>query len=68
MADTQNNRVLIWNTIPTKNNQPADLVLGAPNFTTVPERRIRPPMRVSRVASTDADADFRHQRRDCTCS
>jgi hypothetical protein len=35
VADTQNNRVLIWNSIPTKNNQPADLVLGAPNFTTV---------------------------------
>ena len=36
VADTQNNRVLIWNTIPTKNNQPADMVLGEPNFTTVP--------------------------------
>ena len=35
VADTQNNRVLIWNTIPTQNNQPANLVLGAPNFTTV---------------------------------
>jgi hypothetical protein len=37
VADTQNNRVLIWNSIPTKNNQPADLVLGQPNFTTVPQ-------------------------------
>jgi hypothetical protein len=36
VADTQNNRVLIWNTIPTQNNQAADLVLGVPNFTTVP--------------------------------
>ncbi len=36
VADTQNNRVLIWNSIPTKNGQPADLVLGVPNFTTVP--------------------------------
>lgn len=36
VADTQNNRVMIWKTIPTKNNQPADLVLGAPNFTTIP--------------------------------
>jgi len=35
VADTQNNRILIWNSIPTKNNQPADLVLGQPNFTTV---------------------------------
>ncbi|HUJ50181.1 MAG TPA: hypothetical protein VLW25_08270 [Bryobacteraceae bacterium] len=36
VADTQNNRVLVWNSVPTKNNQPADMVLGAPNFTTVP--------------------------------
>jgi uncharacterized protein (TIGR03437 family) len=36
VADTQNNRILIWNSIPTQNNQPADLVLGQPNFTTSP--------------------------------
>jgi sugar lactone lactonase YvrE len=33
VADTDSNRVLIWNTIPTQNNQPADVVLGQPNFT-----------------------------------
>jgi uncharacterized protein (TIGR03437 family) len=33
VADTQNFRVLIWNSIPTQNNQAADLVLGQPNFT-----------------------------------
>ena len=36
VADTQNNRVLIWNSIPTQNNQNADLVLGQPNLTTAP--------------------------------
>ncbi len=36
VADTQNHRVLIWNGIPTSNNQPADVVLGEPNFTTAP--------------------------------
>lgn len=36
VADTQNHRVLIWNQIPTANNQPADVVLGEPNFTTAP--------------------------------
>jgi len=36
VADTQNNRVMIWNSLPTKNNQPADLVLGQANFTSVP--------------------------------
>lgn len=34
VADTQNNRVLGWNQIPTTNGQPADIVLGQPNFTT----------------------------------
>jgi uncharacterized protein (TIGR03437 family) len=33
VADTDNNRVLIWNTIPTSNNAPADLVLGQKDFT-----------------------------------
>lgn len=32
VAEQGNNRVLIWNSIPTTNNQPADLVLGQPNF------------------------------------
>lgn len=36
VADTQNHRVLIWNRIPTSNDQAADVVLGQPNFTTVP--------------------------------
>jgi hypothetical protein len=34
VADTQNHRVLIWNSIPTSNNAPADVVIGQPNFTT----------------------------------
>jgi uncharacterized protein (TIGR03437 family) len=34
VADTDDNRVLIWNQIPTTNNQPADVVIGHPNFTT----------------------------------
>ncbi len=33
IADQANNRVLIWNTIPTVNRQPADVVLGQPNMT-----------------------------------
>jgi uncharacterized protein (TIGR03437 family) len=34
VADTQNHRILIWNNIPTQNNQGADLVLGQANLTT----------------------------------
>lgn len=33
VADAQNHRVLIWNSIPTTNDQPADIVLGQANFT-----------------------------------
>ena len=33
VADSNNNRVLIWNTIPTTNGAPADVVLGQGDFT-----------------------------------
>jgi hypothetical protein len=33
VADSANNRVLIWNTIPSANDQAADVVLGHPDFT-----------------------------------
>ena len=36
VADTQNHRVMIWNSIPTSNNQPADVVLGQRDFNTAP--------------------------------
>jgi hypothetical protein len=34
VADTDNNRILIWNRIPAGNGTPADVVVGQPNFTT----------------------------------
>lgn len=33
VADTNHNRILIWNSIPTVNDQPADVVVGQPDFT-----------------------------------
>jgi len=33
VADTNNNRVLLWNSIPTSNNAPPNIVLGQSNFT-----------------------------------
>ncbi len=33
VADTDNNRVLIWNSIPTTMNQPPDVVVGQTDFT-----------------------------------
>jgi|GEM_PF-1582465 len=32
VADTSNNRVLLWNRFPTTNGQPADVVIGQPDF------------------------------------
>jgi hypothetical protein len=40
VADTQNNRVLIYNHIPTANGAAADVVLGQPNFTTFVQQDI----------------------------
>ena len=37
VADTQNHRVLIWNSIPSANGQAADAVLGQPDFDTFVE-------------------------------
>ncbi|MEO8592770.1 MAG: hypothetical protein ABI759_05585 [Candidatus Solibacter sp.] len=34
VADTNHNRILIWNRIPSSNNAPADVVVGQANFTT----------------------------------
>ena len=35
LADSGNNRILIWNTIPANNTQLPDLILGQPNLTVV---------------------------------
>lgn len=35
VSDTSNHRILVWNSIPTTNNAPADFVIGQPDFTTV---------------------------------
>jgi hypothetical protein len=39
VADTNNNRILIWNSIPTANNQAADVVVGQSNFTSNQQNR-----------------------------
>jgi len=43
VADTENNRVLIWNTLPRSNGQPADLVLGASDMTTRADEYVHVP-------------------------
>lgn len=41
VADTLNDRVLVWRNFPTSNFQPADIVLGQPNFTRQPPQNLR---------------------------
>ncbi len=39
ISDSSNNRILIYNTIPTENNASADIVLGQSDFTTCSDNR-----------------------------
>jgi len=52
VADTEDNRVLIYNSIPTKNGQAADIVVGEPGMTTpVPVAQVTPTPTQSTVFS-----------------
>jgi len=69
VADTDNNRVLIWNSIPTSAARPADLVLGQENFTTGvapprggPGQRLRGPQGVWIQDNRLFVADSSHNR------
>lgn len=68
VADTDNNRVLLWNSIPNNNNQGADIVLGQENFTTVsaprgvPGQRMRGPQGVWIQGQRLFVADSGHSR------
>jgi hypothetical protein len=48
VADTDHNRVLIWNSIPTQNNQPADVVVGQPDFTSLSPSAFTPTAKTMR--------------------
>jgi uncharacterized protein (TIGR03437 family) len=43
VADTQNHRVMVWNSVPSQSNQPADIVLGVADFNTNPDPTIGGP-------------------------
>ena len=68
VADSDNNRVLLWNSIPNNNNQAADIVLGQENFTTViaprgiPGQRMRGPQGVWIQGQRLFVADSGHSR------
>lgn len=47
VADTDNNRILIWKSIPTSNAQPADLVLGQKDFDPKSVGTLSPPTATS---------------------
>ncbi len=62
VADTQNHRVLVWNNIPTSNNQPADYVLGEPNLTTAPANTVAdlPPQANNLFSPVSVTSDGQH--------
>jgi sugar lactone lactonase YvrE len=55
VADTNNHRVLIWNSIPTTNYQPADIVLGQPDFESCDEPMEASPTTLSFPWSVETD-------------
>ncbi|MBI4872372.1 MAG: hypothetical protein HY814_12490, partial [Candidatus Riflebacteria bacterium] len=58
VADYQNKRVLIWNSFPTTNRQPADLVLGPSNFTSAGSGVGTPRLDYSDGVATDGTRVF----------
>jgi len=65
IADTDNNRILIWNSIPTTNNAPANVVVGQADFVTVKSlvldnKSFRGPQGVDGTAVPGADRRARH--------
>ena len=57
VSDTNHNRVLIWNSLPTVNMQPADVVLGQPDAVSVlPNNPLSPqPRRFNQVSGVATD-------------
>lgn len=57
VADLGMSRVLIWNTIPSRNAQPADVVVGQPDFTTPEWKTGATPTNQKLCASNGTDKD-----------
>ena len=53
VADSNNNRVLIWNSMPTLNGTPPDVVVGQPDFTTNTPATTREKYRGPQAVSID---------------
>ena len=69
VADSNNHRVLVWTNFPTRNGQPADLVLGQPDFASriannggVSASSLSGPRGVSFDGTRIAVADFNNNR------
>jgi sugar lactone lactonase YvrE len=58
VADTENHRVLIWNSVPASNGAPADLVLGQSDFTSRRPNRGRGDADLDGRCDTGADGLF----------
>jgi hypothetical protein len=62
VADAWNNRVLLWYGLPTKHNQPADVVVGQADFISTGEETLKWPYGVALHAGRLYVADAGHRR------
>jgi hypothetical protein len=62
VADSWNNRVLLWHGLPKRPNQPADVVLGQPDFSSSGEQALKWPSGVALHEGRLYVADTGHRR------
>lgn len=62
VADAWNNRVLLWHGLPTRHNQPADVVVGQPDFISTGEQTLKWPYGLAFHAGRLYVADTGHRR------
>jgi hypothetical protein len=58
VVDSSNYRVLLWKEFPTRNGQPADVVLGQPDFNTVAETTTAASLRGPRSVTSTGEQIF----------
>lgn len=62
VADSGNHRLLIWHTLPTRDHQPADVVLGQPDFTSEGPKLLHLPTGVAVIDGRLLTCDAWHHR------
>jgi hypothetical protein len=61
VADSSNSRVLIWDSVPEASGQPADQVLGQPDFDTTERNAGQPSVNAAGFAHADGVFAYENQ-------